>query len=261
MKTKKLLSVIMAFVMMFGTVVTCIPFATTHVHAVNATAVTLTATDGSQTILTEDAETATYSWVAETATLTLNGYSGRMISTNGDINLHLKGTNTLTMDSDATTGELHALELDGTSGLAQISADVGGTLDINGENLKTYFTVITGPVEIINGTIDIDVSTSSDGWLYGFNRNVSFANSGDAYENAPSKDAVINLNIERTAASNSFVYGFYNGMNIENRGNITVNATVAGSENDTVVGFSDLYVYNASPKITMTVTNGEALYT
>ena len=112
----------------------------TRAHALPATAVSLTALDGQQTVLTSDADadTATYSWDCETSTLTLKGYSGRSISTNGDINLHLVGNNTLTLDPEQTGSSAYGLNLDYTSGTATVTAEEGGTLNIIGD-IKTHF--------------------------------------------------------------------------------------------------------------------------
>ncbi len=246
---KKLTSVLVALTMVLGMIALILPVATVHPSALGATSVVLTATDGSTTQLTaEDVEAATYSWVAETATLTLNGYSGRSITTNGEINLHLKGTNTLTMDPDATNTELIALKL-GDYDTVYVSADDGGTLNIVGD-VQTYFTAIAGYVWMMNGTINIDVETSSGGWLYGFGRGLYF-------DSQTSDAATVNVNIERTGASNYGIYGIYNGVAVENRGNVTLNVSLKGSEDDTLVGANELNVTNASPQIRINLDNGE----
>ena len=245
---KKLTSVLVALTMVLGMVTLILPIATVRTSALNATSVVLTATDGSTTQLTDqDVEAATYSWVAETATLMLNGYSGRSITTNGEIKLHLKGTNTLTMDPDATNTELIALNLDYNT--VYVSADDGGTLNIEG-NVQTQFSAIAGYVWMMNGTVNIDVETSSSGWLYGFERGLYF-------DSQTSDAATVNVNIERTGASNYGIYGIYNGVTVENRGNVTLNVSLKGSENDTLVGATELSVTNASPQIQINLDNGE----
>ena len=122
--------------------IVCLSIATIRANAIPATAVTLTATDGSQTILTTAVDTGTYSWDPETATLTLNGYSGRTITTTGDINLHLVGTNTLTLDNTLMYYTAYGINLNYNS--VRISADDGGVLNINGSGLKTIFSAISG---------------------------------------------------------------------------------------------------------------------
>lgn len=219
----------------------------TRAEAIAATAVTLTGTDGTQTVLNNesDASGAGYNWDAETATLTLDGYNGRSITTNGDINLHLVGDNTLTLDPDMTGSGAFGLNL--AYNRATITADESGTLNILGD-LKTHFSAVVGSAEVRSGTINIDVTTSSTGQLYGFERNVSFDNGGTG-------EVEINVNIERTSNANSFVYGFYNGLNIKERENVTVNVDLKGSENDTVIAISDLYVENSAPQITASADN------
>ena len=245
---KRTVSMWVALMMFCGLLVGIVPTAMPHAHALNATSVVLTATDGSTTQLTDqDVEAATYSWVAETATLTLNGYSGRSITTNGEIKLHLKGTNTLTMDPDATNTELIALNLDYNT--VYVSADDGGTLNIEG-NIQTQFSAIAGYVWMMNGTVNIDVETSSGGWLYGFERGLYF-------DSQTSDAATVNVNIERTGASNYGIYGIYNGVTVENRGNVTLNVSLKGSEDDTLVGATELNVTNASPQIQINLDNGE----
>lgn len=223
--------------------------APTKAEAISATAVTLTATDGTQTTLSFDADVSapTYSWDAETATLTLKGYSGRSITTNGDINLHLVGDNTLTLDSNLTGSGAFGLNLNNCNGVATVTADEGGTLNIVG-NIKTYFSAVAGGVIFKSGTLNIDVTTSGGGTLYAFERNVSFDREGTG-------QVEINVNIERTSDANSFIYGFYNGMNISSRENVTINVDLKGSENDTVIGFDNLYVENSAPKISVSVDN------
>ena len=226
--------------------------APTKAEAISATAVTLTATDGTQTTLSFDADVSapTYSWDAETATLTLKGYNGRSITTNGDINLHLVGDNTLTLDPNLTGSSAFGLNL--AYNRATITADEGGTLNILG-NLKTHFSAVVGGAEVRSGTINIDVTTSSTGHLYGFERNVSFDREGTG-------KVEINVNIERTVYSSGLIYGFYNGMNMTSRKNVTVNVDLKGSENDTVIAISDLYVENSAPQITASADNDGGYY-
>ena len=247
MKTKKLLS-LFAVVLVFGIVIFGISLSNVDSKAVGATAVTLTDTQGTQIALVEETETATYSWDPETATLTLNGYSGRMIATNGDINLHLKGENTLTMDASQESGELQGLNLDYCSGNVTVSADDGGELNIIGNNLQTYFSAVAGSVLVKNGTINIDIDTSSSGYLYAFERGVTF-------ESESSENAEINVSIERTGSSNSFIYAFYNGAYMTNRENVEINVDLKGSENDTLYGFTDISIYESSPRIVVNLDN------
>ena len=245
MKMKKLFS-LFAVGLVFGIVMIGFSLSNVDSKAVGATAVTLTDTEGTQTVLVAATETATYSWNPETVTLTLNEYSGRTITTNGDINLHLKGENTLTMDASQESGQLYGINLDYHS--VTVSADDGGELNIIGNNLQTYFSAVAGGVLMKNGTINIDVDTSSGGYLYAFERGVTF-------ESESSENAEINVSIERTGSSNSFIYAFYNGVYMTNRENVEINVDLKGSENDTLYGFSDISIHESSPRIIVNLDN------
>ena len=248
MKMKKLFS-FLAAALIIGVVVIGLGISGVESNAsVNATAVTLTATDGAQTVLADAAETAAYSWDPETATLTLNGYSGRMISTNGDINLHLKGENTLTMNATQESDTLYGINLNYCESTATISADAGGELNIVGTGLQTYFSAVSGSVFMKNGTINVDIDTSSSGTLYAFERSVTL-------DSETSESVEINVSIERTGDSNSFIYAFYNGAYMDTRENVEINIDLKGSENDTLYGFSDISIRESSPTIVVDLDN------
>ncbi|MBR2621526.1 MAG: hypothetical protein IKC97_04050 [Clostridia bacterium] len=241
------LGTLFALILVIGIICWLAP---TKAEAIPATAVTLTATDGSQTVMTVDSDASGtgYSWDAETSTLTLNGYSGRSIATTGDLNLHLIGDNTLTLDPDLTNSGAYGLNLDNADACVTVTADECGTLNIVGD-IKTYFSAVSGTAIFKGGTFNIDVTTSSSGPLYAFERNVSFDQNGTG-------EVEINVNIERTAAkASSFVYGFYNGINIVSRENVTVNVDLQGAENDTVIAITDLYLEHSAPRITVSADN------
>ena len=247
-KISALLSLLL-FVGIFGIICLLSP---TRAHALAATAVSLTATDGQQTVLNadDDVSTPTYSWDAETATLTLNGYSGRMISANGDINLHLVGNNTLTMDPNETNQTLYAinLEMSEYAGTAIITAEAGGTLNIVGD-IKTQFVAIDGYVTLKSGTVNVDVTTSDIDTLKAFDNNVMFD-----YDS--SERAEINVKIERTSNASGYIYGFYNGLNMRNRKNVEINVDIKGADDDTIFGISNLVVENSGPRIVIDLDNG-----
>lgn len=223
-----------------------IPAMQMEVQGIPATSVMLTDLEGNTVQLTDqDVQEATYSWVAETATLTLNGYSGRKITTNGDINLHLKGTNTLTMDPDAESGVQSALYLD--YNMVQITADEGGVLNVRGD-LKTYFTAVCGSVNMVSGTLDINVTSASDYILYGIERSLTYDSS--------SENATVNITVNRTVESNSFIYGVYNQAQFQECGDVGLSISLTGAENDTIVGVSTLLIYESGCKIKIDLDNG-----
>ena len=97
-RAKKIISILLCMAI----TVTLIPsLGMETASAVNATSATITESDGTQTVITVTTGTAEDPWSynAETATLTLNNWTGQKISANGDLNLHLVGTNTITIPS------------------------------------------------------------------------------------------------------------------------------------------------------------------
>jgi len=253
----KAMCICFALILFVGAVIACVRFFTVDTAAIYATAVNLIATDGTQTVLTSDADRteATYTWVAETATLTLNGYSGRSITANGDINLHLVGNNTLTLDNEETQLTVYGINLEtpNSTGTAYVSAAEGGTLNIKGDNLKTLFYAVYGYTTMKTGTINIDVSSSSTGTLCAFGRSVNF-------DRNVSGKAEINVDITRTSSASNFIYAFYNGAYIYDRNDIEINVDLVGSENDTLYGFSDILIQNAAPRIVVDLDNNGGYY-
>ncbi|MBQ8389109.1 MAG: InlB B-repeat-containing protein [Clostridia bacterium] len=256
----KVICICFALILFIGAGIACVRLFAVDTDAtemIYATAVNLISTDGTPTVLTSDADRteATYTWVAETATLTLNGYSGRSITANGDINLHLVGNNTLTLDNEETQLTVYGINLEtpNSTGTVYISADEGGTLNIKGDNLKTLFYGVLGYTTVKTGTVNIDVSSSSTGTLYAFGRSVNF-------DRNVSGKAEINVDITRTSSANKFIYGFYNGAYIYDRNDIEINVDLVGSENDTLYGFSDIYIENAAPRIVVDLDNNGGYY-
>ena len=102
-KLKRLLSLALSYVLVLG----LMPFEPTVVQAANATTLYITdAASGTvQTVTTDTTDSeGGWSYNAATATLTLNGFNGAYIEANGDLNIVLNGTNTITVASDSGYG-------------------------------------------------------------------------------------------------------------------------------------------------------------
>ena len=101
--TKKLISILLSVALVLG----MLPFVPTSVQAADATIVyIIDAVGGEVQSVSTDIEDSEGGWsfVAETATLTLKGFKGEYIEANGDINIVLDGENTITMPSDSVYG-------------------------------------------------------------------------------------------------------------------------------------------------------------
>ena len=247
---KRILSLILTIVMLVGLSPTNI-FSTTATAAA-ATAVTLTDNSGEQTVITaEDNTSGTgYTYDAETNTLTLNNWTGRKIQANGDLNIHLKGTNTITM-ADPASGKAYGIHVGTNSALCylDVTADEGAVLNINGTNLTKSAQGIAAHATFHTGTVNVNI-TGSDG-IYGIYGITTFAEG----ESAP---MTLNVTVTDTDADgNDYTTGIGNGsLNIQNCANdITINVTANTMEEsvDFVKAISQaLYVYDSAPVITAT---------
>ena len=99
---RKLIKKVVTFLIVFSL---AFPKGVPSAYATNATTLYIKDTKGgnTETVVqdTEDAENG-WSWVSETATLTLDGFDGEYIEADGDINIILKGSNTITLPATPT---------------------------------------------------------------------------------------------------------------------------------------------------------------
>ena len=120
----------------------------------------LTVGDSDPVEMKADGSGAGWSYDSETKTLTLNGYNGAPISTEGELNIHLKGNNTVTLTNDRTIG----IESTYTSGQINISADEGGVLNIKTpDNYTKSFVGIKAAIYIFGGTVNMDLASDFTG--------------------------------------------------------------------------------------------------
>ena len=246
MKLHKLLSMLLALVMVVG----MLPAMSLTANAVNASSVTITASDGTQTVIAATTGTAgdPWSYDAATATLTLNNWTGQKISANGDLNLHLVGTNTITIPS--STAEVVGIQIGSSSSMSslEITADTGGTLNINGTTQGDFYGV-KAYTYITNGTVNIDITSSGSNDGYGMWGNVRFTKN-------ETRPATLNIKVTDTSTTGGgYVYAICNAsVIVENRSNVTVNAEahVSSADKYTCSAIDELYIYEASPVITAT---------
>ena len=245
-RTHKLLSILLALVMVLG----MLPTMSLTAYAVNASSVTITESDGTQAVVAETKSSAdgTWSYNAETATLTLNNWTGQKISANGDLNLYLVGTNTITMPSSTTEVVGIYIGSSGAMSDLNITADTGGTLNINGTTQGDFYG-IRAYTYITNGTVNIDITSSGSNDGYGMWGNVRFTKN-------ETRPATLNIKVTDTSTTGGgYVYAICNAsVIVENRSNVTVNAEahVSSADKYTCSAIDELYIYEASPVITAT---------
>ena len=108
---KRLLAIMLSFALVF-TMIPMIPGAVEKAHAETiGSSITITDATVNHFVIdtTEGGSTENhtgdgYVYDAVTNTLTLNGFSGKQILSNGDFNLHLIGENTITLEDSMATG-------------------------------------------------------------------------------------------------------------------------------------------------------------
>ena len=247
---KKTLSVFLTVCMMVGIFAGVWLGLIPRVEAVAAPTVTLTDSLGEQVVLTSATETATYSWDPETATLTLNGWSGQRIHGGGDYNLHLKGTNTIQM-AIAAVGDTYGLGANmngGSMGTITVTADEGGTLNILGNLTGANGTAIYGIqayTNLISGKLNINITSDGHGWMYGTWGSINFVDQTDGVD--------LDVRVESTYTGSSLfsIYGLYNsglfyqpsyGAETAPQ-NVTVNVTAKGPQKAAVYAIGDIYIH------------------
>ena len=246
---KKLTGMLIALLVVLGAIALILPLVQLHAQASPATTLTLTDSEGNETTYDADASGAGWEWDASEAKLTLNGWSGKRIVSNGDLYLHLKGTNTLTMIDEYYTSGIHT-----DYSVLYVTADDDGVLNINGD-LTNAFSAVESSAVITNGTINVNVTTESYGSSYGFYGSVVFD------EENIEKPAVLNVNVSNTYDEYSNLHGIGNGgLEIANRDNVTVTVNVTGTEQGRIIAIYNLDIANSAAKVTAVANNngGEA---
>ncbi|MGN0515217.1 MAG: DUF4214 domain-containing protein, partial [Lachnospiraceae bacterium] len=227
MKQKRMLSLVLSFVLALG----LLPFEPTAVYAANATIVYITdAVGGDTQTVTADIEDSVGGWsyVAETATLTLDGFDGAYIEANGDLNIVLKGANTITMASDSEYG----IKTDGKLTIDDTTSPSDDSLDIicNEPDARAYMIHTGGAgsekaAYIDGGTVRLKGTTTNNSimgvyyWLYVNNdanldidlsageNNVGLIGVASAFYQKTS--GVVSVSVDTLASYSYLIYSLY----------------------------------------------------
>ena len=159
--------------------------------AIDATAITITETDGTQTVVTDTTSGTKWSYNKDNNTLTLNGWTGRGIHSNGDFKIHIVGENTINIP--ASTEASYGIQTANYEDIIRISADEGSVLNIKAEDTKGYTCAISCYCFIDSGTVNIDIATTT------CRDNIS-ALGNAVYINGTS---VLNINVDASAVNDS----------------------------------------------------------
>jgi len=243
--TKRVISLLLTLAMLLG----MFPVVSVPVAALEATTVAVTPNEGDP-IQKSDAYTGDgWDWDPTTATLTLNGFSGKCITVNGDVTLVLKGTNTINMIDNAT---------DSTFGLGgridylmpefHVYGEENAVLNVIGNDLEeTNVYGIYGGLYMHSGTVNVNITCNSNKCtgVYG----------GVIYEEGYT--GKVDVSVESSYA-NGFVYGHYSGsVSIENCENADVSFAAKGTDTSTVAAISVLSVYKSNANVTAKADNNE----
>ena len=247
MKTnaKKLTSLFVALFVVLGAIALILPLTQLHAQATPATAITLIDSEGNENTYNADASGTGWAWDAATGTLTLDNWSGKRIcAANGDLHLHLIGTNTITL-----IDEYGSIGIETGWNMLYITAEEGGVLNVEGTLTNTFYAFNT-PTTITNGTINVDVTTNYYSSSYAFYGTTMF----DA-ENTE-KEAVVNVTVENTYDGYNNLYGFGNGgLEIADRDNVTITVNATGGTEAYVTAIDGLAYENSAAKVTAVANN------
>lgn len=261
---RKLISILLSLAMVF----TMMPFLGGVAYGLEATAVTLTLSNGTTKMLTGDASGTGYSYKASTQTLTLNNWIGRGITANGDFTIKLVGTNTINMTEEEGRGITNDagytyVKADSTATLNVKASDFTSEKSINGINARL---VLQGNVNINVEMTNMDVDSNLYG-IYdlayaGNNNKVNIKVEGDARyvegisgklwvaEDDPTYNTPTNMtgnsltiNAKNTATEN--LYGKYclgvDRMHLKDAGiDMNVGTTFEAGEGDKIIAINSI---------------------
>ncbi len=195
-----------------------------------------------------------WSYDGTTATLTLNGYNGPVITAEKELNIHLKGINTINMEQ-ANSGETTYGIYTDTATL-RIDADEGGVLNINGnlnDPSKSYrfWAIKAGGVSVYGGTVNINIE-----YVHGDSGGDIGASYGRVSVLGKS---VLNVDIRNTGTWRSFLNGFYQGLYVyEEAGKSEININLNGNEEDYIKAVSSLDLSDFKGTLNLSATGGLA---
>ena len=198
-----------------------------------------------------------WSYDGTTATLTLNGYNGPVITAEKELNIHLKGINTINMEQ-ANSGETTYGIYTDTANL-RIDAEEGGVLNINGNlndpnKSNKFWAIKTGNVSIHGGTVNIDVN---------FENGTSGHSKGASYGSVSvCENSVLNVNINHTGSDRDYsIVGLYQSLYVyKEAGKSEISISVTGNDYDEFKAVSSiLSLSDFGGKINVSATKSSGL--
>ena len=208
--------------------------------------VTLTKSDGAQVVLSSNTTETDYAYDSATATLTLTNFTGKAVSADGDLTIHLEGSNTLTM----LDAGLEAYGIKITSGSATITADAGASLTIvntaltkEAYGIKTY-----SGLKLNSGSVTVNIKSSAD--VYGVYPKAKLADSTKLDVTAESTGG------DAYGVTDSTGYKDYGIQDMSRKSNVVLNVRVKSAEGKKALAVSKLLVSGSSAKITLKADNG-----
>ena len=206
--------------------------------------------DGEKFIDSEDKSGATGKWnyEATSKTLTLNGYSGGPILSDEELNLIVKGSNTVTLPANPTDTSVYGIKTD------------NGKLNITGVGTSPSLSVVQTDFSksnlTVNGIIGIgDLTITNCAVKIQFNGTESFVSDGiGSYEGATftKGNTSLDINIKNAKGNTS---GIRIGIHAESTGRVNIEIQGTGTE---LEGMGGLYAKGTGP-INIKVPDGRAI--
>ena len=206
--------------------------------------------DGEKFIDSEDKSGATGKWnyEATSKTLTLDGYSGGPILSDEELNLIVKGSNTVTLPANPTDTSVYGIKTD------------NGKLNITGVGTSPSLSVVQTDFSksnlTVNGIIGIgDLTITNCAVKIQFNGTESFVSDGiGSYEGATftKGNTSLDINIKNAKGNTS---GIRRGIHAESTGRVNIEIQGTGTE---LEGMGGLYA-KGTGTINIKVPDGRAI--
>ena len=187
-------------------------------------------------------------WEKATSTLTLEGFDGEYIEANGDLNIVVKESNTITLPANPAENEAYGIKTD------------NGKLNITGVGTSPSLSVVQTDFSksnlTVNGIIGIgDLTITNCAVKIQFNGTESFVSDGiGSYEGATftKGNTSLDINIKNAKGSTS---GIRRGIHAESTGRVNIEIQGTGTE---LEGMGGLYAKGTGP-INIKVPDGRAI--
>jgi len=231
----------------------------------NATVLYIKDAPGAETkTVTEDMTVSEngWSWEQETATLTLKGFNGEYIETNGDVSIVLKGDNTLTIPAAPDASSVYGIK---SSGAINITGDGEGeedTLTVTQTGFTRGDVYVTGinaetDLTITDCKVAVNFSAADSGNEIGYYSRVGLAGrSGSTYVTG-----CASLDIDITE-NNYSATGVLRGLYAQTSGTVDINIYDADGADGTAagdfIGVGGL-IASGNGTIHLSVPNGNAI--